>query len=1110
VRAKHFWRAMFATTLTSGVLVAAAAQAAHAQTVVHTFTNVTCTASLPGQTLTRTQDVSIAIIAPTSVTAGQTFTLTFPGGTAQLPTTSSGVIISAYQNLAQVIHMNGATFDPGSPVVTPTAATIIPATNVAKLYNSAHLYAAGDYAFVNIGTVAAPVWQFYKSLVGGNAGHAPATSPTQWSVVTESEVTTWQSGTTYTMNQYTSFGGVVYKSITATNLGHQPDISPSLWQLAPTTTPETVTFPQANLMQYGTPGPFPTGNSSDAASMTLTTPDVSVSAVAPASGNITINMVSLTSSIMTTLGLVSVVCSIPSDTILTIPVQSGPANLSVDAGADVSANVGQAVTLHGSFTDPDTTPTLAWSVDSPFCSFTDTTIAAPDITCSHAGTFSATLSAHDGINADANDTALVTVTTPNQAPVVNAGPDVSGQAGNDIALNGSVTDPDSTPLIQWTVDNDTACTFDDDTAPHTTINCDTPGVYALTLTADDGVNAPVFDTATLTVNPAPPGLNANAGPDVSGNVNTAISLSGSVSDPGFTPTVHWTSDSPNCNFTNPTAAVTTITCSSSGVFAAILTAHDSTHPDATDVALVTVIAPNAPPVVNSGGNVTGKPNTSIALHGTVTDPDNTPTVHWTSDSPNCTFGNANLADTTINCTAIGVYAATLTGADGVNPPVMSTAVVTIVSSFPPVVNAGPDTSGLTGTAIALHGTVTDPDSSPTIQWVTGSPNCTFANPNAADTTITCTVGGVVAATLTANDGVNATVSDTALVTVTTPNVPPTVSAGPDLTEPVGHDALLNGTVTDPDSTPIVHWATGNPACTFGSPNTAVTTFNCSVSGIFAATLTASDGVNPPVSATALVTVVPGQCQKPCVSIGDVTVYEGASMAFPIVLSTAATGPITLVAKIIPGTATNCRATPTGCDYTTTVSGLRNISFKAGDRFKYLTITTSPDGTGSLANPEADRQFTVQLTGLNAGTTGVTPGKALGTGTIKDADALATTNQFLVGTSAIPEMDMCTGVPCKATAKISVSLPGPAKALSTVSVHYQTQNAGATTTNGNYTAKSGTLTFLAGGTAKKYISVTTLGNIVGNNPPYGIDITFTNPTPGWTETNNGHIDILDND
>ena len=104
------------------------------------------------------------------------------------------------------------------------------------------------------------------------------------------------------------------------------------------------------------------------------------------------------------------------------------------------------------------------------------------------GVFAATLTANDGVNAPVSDVAQVTIVSPNVPPTVNAGPDVSGQALDDISLHGTVTDPDSTPITTWTVDSPN-CTFSDTTVPDTVINCDTPRTCTATLTADDGVNS---------------------------------------------------------------------------------------------------------------------------------------------------------------------------------------------------------------------------------------------------------------------------------------------------------------------------------------------------------------------------------------------------------------------------------------------------------------------------------------------------------------------------------------------------------------------------------------------------------------------------------------------
>jgi len=107
--------------------------------------------------------------------------------------------------------------------------------------------------------------------------------------------------------------------------------------------------------------------------------------------------------------------------------------------------------------------------------------------------------------------------------------------------------------------------------------------------------------------------------------------------------------------------------------------------------------------------------------------------------------------------------------------------VTVIVNAPPVVNPGGPFAGQEGTAVAIAGTVTDPDGpNATRTWsvtpgagVDPGTTCSIANPAALSTTITCTDDGSYTLTLTANDGVNPPVSANTALTLT--NVAPAVS-----------------------------------------------------------------------------------------------------------------------------------------------------------------------------------------------------------------------------------------------------------------------------------------------------------------------------------------------
>jgi len=97
------------------------------------------------------------------------------------------------------------------------------------------------------------------------------------------------------------------------------------------------------------------------------------------------------------------------------------------------------------------------------------------------------------------------------APVVSAGRDVSGDEGTPILLEGKVADDSSYTTVSWAVETESAdpgatCQFARPRSTVTTVTCTDEGAFTVTLTADDGVNPPVSDSAVVTVRNAPPVL----------------------------------------------------------------------------------------------------------------------------------------------------------------------------------------------------------------------------------------------------------------------------------------------------------------------------------------------------------------------------------------------------------------------------------------------------------------------------------------------------------------------------------------------------------------------------------------------------------------------------
>ncbi len=445
---------------------------AAAQTATKSFPGVKCSAKVGTQTITQSQDISVSITAPDQVVTGQPFTITFPGGTNELPSSSNGLTITSYRDLSLAFQIHQSTFTAGT-IQNPGIATI-----------------NGD------------------------------------------------------------------------------------------PTPNTAAIGPADTFTIGQPGPFPPG--------TLVTPDVSVDATAGAVGSsITLNALRLTTTARINNSFdAQVTCDIPQDTVITIPVVSPVSPPVVDAGPAASGTVASPIALHGSVSSPVAETTSVWSAVGTPCRFSSTSALDTTITCSQAGTYTATLTANDGLNPPVSDTVRVTVAQPTSL-VVDAGDPVSGTVGHPIALHGIVSDPGRTPTSTWTVDS-ASCTVAVPNAPETAVTCTDLGTFTATLAAVDGTGPPVIDTTTVTVHEdlAP---DVSAGPNVSGDTRAPIQLAGVADDPEGDPVdAHWTASDPRCAFADPDALVTTITCTEEGDYTATLTAGDAFHPPISDSATVAV------------------------------------------------------------------------------------------------------------------------------------------------------------------------------------------------------------------------------------------------------------------------------------------------------------------------------------------------------------------------------------------------------------------------------------------------------------------------------------------------------------------------------------------
>lgn len=188
----------------------------------------------------------------------------------------------------------------------------------------------------------------------------------------------------------------------------------------------------------------------------------------------------------------------------------------VNAGPDLAVTLPNAASLQGAVSD-DGLPTGSavtsrWSVVSGPGAVTFADPASPATTASFsvAGSYVLSLQASDGA-LSGSDTATVVVSEastggPNQAPVVNAGPDLAVTMPDAASLQGSVTDDGqpagSTLTALWSkASGPGTVTFANKNAAATTATFSVAGTYVLRLRGYDGALA-TRDTTTVVVSAA--------------------------------------------------------------------------------------------------------------------------------------------------------------------------------------------------------------------------------------------------------------------------------------------------------------------------------------------------------------------------------------------------------------------------------------------------------------------------------------------------------------------------------------------------------------------------------------------------------------------------------
>jgi hypothetical protein len=564
----------------------------------------------------------------------------------------------------------------------------------------------------------------------------------------------------------------------------------------------------------------------------------------------------------------------------------------------------------------------------------------------------------------------------NAAPTVSAGGAYTGVEGAPLTLAGTAHDPDADPLtkswvISWSGDPGTGCELANASTLTPTVTCNDDALVTAELTVSDGVNAPVASATTITIGNAAPVVGAVSLPTAPNPTGVPVSVTASFTDPGandtHTATIDWGDSSTTSGTVSETAGSGTVTDShvyaTNGSYTVTVTVTDDNDGHGARSGTVAI---NGSPTVGAGGPYDTDEGAPVTLYGTATDPEGDPhSISWTrtitSADPGttCSFTNTATLTPTIVCNDDAVVTVTLHASDGVNTSITDSTTVTVHNVAPAVAppSASPNPAGVGG-AVSLHTTFTDAAAHDThvatIDWGDSATTSGTVSESAGAGTVSGTHAygspGTyhVAVTVTDDNGGSSTVSIDVVV-----NGPPTVNSGGPYTGVEGAPVTLGANATDPEDDHLaISWTrtivAGDPgvACTFTGTATLTPTLTCNDNALVSVTVTASDGINAPVTDTTTVTIIN---EPPVVSTPQITpnpVVVGA----PVSLSASFTDPgvhDTHIATINWGDATTANGTVSETNGSGTVTRSHAYS-TAGTYTVTVTVNDNDGGIGTAS------------------------------------------------------------------------------------------------------------------------------------------------------------------
>jgi hypothetical protein len=378
-------------------------------------------------------------------------------------------------------------------------------------------------------------------------------------------------------------------------------------------------------------------------------------------------------------------------------------------------------------------------------------------------------------NSAGSSSATVNVTILNVAPSVNAGSNMTIDAGTQITLHATGQDPNEDNLTyQWTKVSSQVVTLPNMAQQNITFTPTIAGQYTFSVRCSDGVNTSTASQVIVTVNAVNRAPTANAGQNQELTLGSTVTLNGNASaDPdNDILTYSWVKASgPLVTLTGANTAQPSFVGGTVGAYVFNLTVNDGKVNSTTSSVTITIVAQSTSPVANAGQDMHAYVGDDVVLDASGSyDPDNDGiTVTWTQVSgASMVIHNNTSIQAFFTPTTSGVFEFKVAVSDGQATSSDNVMVTVDNANQVPIANAGSSIVATVGQTITLDGSASyDPDGTPVsyIWSQTSGTQVSLSNSNTANPSFEAGQAGVYVFELKVYDGTDTSSSSAVTVTV---------------------------------------------------------------------------------------------------------------------------------------------------------------------------------------------------------------------------------------------------------------------------------------------------------------------------------------------------------